>query len=84
MRVNCATCGTGSRWWVGGKCSICQGDPNVEGSGRPDWMDFYRAKFIARFGPTEPGDAELLERYLAGSEEDRRTLGFFAAARLGA
>lgn len=66
--TNCRTCGTGVahafRTWRGGlKCLVCQGDPNVAGSGRPDYADYSRAKMISVFGPRMPGDTELLARY---------------------
>lgn len=75
MNVNCLTCGTGKNWWVETfrffsyhryKCPTCDGNPFVLGSGRQDWKDWSRAKFIARFGPRIDGDSELLKRYKGG------------------
>ncbi len=66
--VNCLTCKTGKRWWrqqFDGKykCSVCEGDPLIEGNGRPDWYDWMGARMTQMHGPRAPGDAELLQTY---------------------
>ena len=63
--TNCRTCGQGSRWWskFSGRCSTCDGDPHVAGSGRSDWKDWQGAQFVNMFGSRMPGDEELLARY---------------------
>lgn len=48
--ANCRTCGTGSRWWYKGVCSVCHGDPVVAGSGIPDWKEQQRRLAIQMFG----------------------------------
>lgn len=74
--TNCRTCGTGQAYWFPIKrpgfmngyqwqCPTCQGNPEIAGSGRPDYADYSRAKMIAQFGPRMAGDVELLERYRA-------------------
>lgn len=68
---NCQTCGRGKNGWVrlsefgtkGYKCGYCGGDPYIEGTGRPDWKEYNRAKMVEHFGPRISGDVELLEKY---------------------
>lgn len=67
MNLNCKTCGNGRQHWIaegdGWRCPTCQGDPLKEGSGRADWKDFNRAKFVVMFGPRTQGDLELAKKY---------------------
>lgn len=67
--LSCRTCGTGRQYWIWAPrrhtCPTCGGDPLVANSGRPDWKAFTRAKMVARFGPRQEGDLELLDKYCA-------------------
>ena len=59
--TNCRTCGTGSRWWVGNRCSNCGGDGRKGGSGDSDHRVRTRQRMTKMFGPKLEGDILLLD-----------------------